>query len=223
VVALAIALLLVQSGCAGPTIGDHIPKAQPPTAAPPVISTPEASPTPERPAETSFGSAPDDLRTVDWRVARLPGDFCAVDGIVTFQDGRTRATSTTWGEIDVDVLPDQNAYGDVDGDGHDDAAVAVDCDAGGDTGSSVIGYGFVVVAGHDGALDSLGAIVPQLQPEDAYASTRLSVTEMGDMRVVVEEQWYRHEDATCCPTGRATTEWTYRDGRLQAGRPVVTR
>jgi hypothetical protein len=97
------------------------------------------------------------------------------------------------------------------------------CDSGGGTSASVLRYGYVLLADHGGQLEYLGAIIPQLQREDAYTATALSIQRMGGQQVVVEERWHRHDDATCCPTGRATTEWTLESGRIRPGQPVVTR
>jgi hypothetical protein len=221
-VVLSAALLIALSACGANGVGDHIPGEAAPATAPLLTDVPDVTSPQEPRSGIGLGPAPDDLRSVEWASSTLPGDFCDVSGLLVLQAGEVAAESATWGEVLVEVLPDENSYGDIDGDGREDAAVAVLCDSGGRTGSSVLRYGFIVVADHDSQLEAIGAVVPQVQPEDAYAATELSVIEMGDGRIVVDEHWYRHEDATCCPTGRATTKWTLQNGQLQPGRPVIT-
>jgi hypothetical protein len=41
-------------------------------------------------------------------------------------------------------------------------------------------------------------------------------------KIVVNERWYKSQNPDCCPSGKATTTWTYRDGRLTPGKPVVS-
>ncbi|HEX8864535.1 MAG TPA: hypothetical protein VF821_02655, partial [Lentzea sp.] len=71
---------------------------------------------------TTVPSAPDDLLDVDWQQARLTARFCDVEQPVTMNNGEARAESAVWGEVRVVVNPRRPAwFGDLDGDGHDEA------------------------------------------------------------------------------------------------------
>src|SRR4051812_45725450 len=77
-----------------------------------------------------------DLHTVDWRAAVLPGSICRASQPVRLKAGTAVVPSTHWKpyrRITVDTRFDRVVYGDLDGDGRDEAALGVDCNNGGGT------------------------------------------------------------------------------------------
>jgi hypothetical protein len=170
----------------------------------------------------SLGPGSSDLRQVDWLHASLPGDFCGIDGLVRFSDGEATGKSKKWGQVHLGMWnePEQTAYGDIDGDGQAEAAVAVGCDNGGGTASGQLGFGYVVIRSRDGELVSIGTITPRQEQPDGSHVTLLGDARIDRDQVVVTELWYRASDSTCCPSGQAHTTWHLRDGVLFPGESV---
>lgn len=218
------AVMTGTAACSAPEIGERITRPGPT----PVVVEPPRSPTapPDDATEPttapSLGPAPASLRDVDWSTATVPGDFCDITGLVTYRGGESTVISRTWGPVHVDVRPEETQYGDVDGDGSDEAAVSVGCDTGGSTAAGQITTAYVVVRGTGGVLQAIGTITPQMQLTNAPNATRMNGVRFSTGQLVVDELWYRSEDATCCPTGEAETTWTSRDGQLEPLPPLVT-
>ncbi len=110
------------------------------------------------------------------------------------------------------------AYGDFQGDGHDDAAVPLDCNNNGGTADGLLLDSFAVYSGRTGKLSYLGLITPQHQPKDVLP-TLPNIASIRPGTIVVSEYWYRPNDMTCCPNGRATTRWSLSGGKIM---PVAT-
>jgi hypothetical protein len=113
-------------------------------------------------------------------------------------------------------------YGDLDGDGRDEAALVVDCSNGGGTADGVLAYAQVIFTAAGKSLRVVDVLTPQ-QPSRSNRLPTLLTVEIVRGKVVAREAWYGAHDGTCCPSGRTTTIWTYRDGALRAGTPTVER
>ncbi|MGW6418526.1 hypothetical protein [Streptomyces sp. NPDC055055] len=169
-----------------------------------------------------IGSAPADLHAMKWAEIPVPGDFCDAPGLVHFDDiGESRANSRTRGQVHLH-RGDGPVYGDLDGDGKDEAALTVSCNNGSDTGAGDLIEGSVVFTRLGGQLISIGTLTPQHNPPEAGNCTRIGKVELTPQRITVEEHWYRQTDSTCCPTGKATTVWTREGDRLVPGPPRIT-
>lgn len=208
----ATVLLAVLAGCSA-SIGKQVESIPRSTGEP---GSAMAKPVVEYPI---LGSAPADLRAVDWASTPLPGEFCGVPGVVVFTGGLM--SSPTNGEVELRVDPSGVKYGDLDGDAHDEAAIPVSCANGGGTAAGQIAFAYVIATTSDGALRSMATISPQETLDDAAHVTLLDGLRIEDRRVVVEEYFYRASDMTCCPTGTALTTWTYRDGQVVPGAPAI--
>lgn len=163
------------------------------------------------------------LRAIDWRSATLPGSACGATGPIRLRAGQAFVRSSAWpwwSVVEVDLRP--AAYGDLDGDGRDEAAVGVVCSNGGGTASGQLGFATVVFRARDRELRVVGVVRPRqpLDPEAGHVPL-LGRVEIRRRRVVAEELWYGPRDGTCCPSGRATTIWTYARGSLPASRTIV--
>jgi len=219
---LPVAVLAGAAACGGPEVGPRIPRADTPSAdvGPPRAAVPPVA-QPESTAAQPIGPASTDLRDVDWTRATLPGDFCNVPELVTYEDGQATATSQTWGDVHLVVLSENIVYGDFDGDNRNEAAVNIYCNNGGGTASGQLAFGYVIVRAIDGTLQVIGTVTPQFEPSDAAHVSLLAGVRYGVGELTIDEAWYRPSDATCCPTGTAKTTWTEQDGRLVPGTPVV--
>jgi hypothetical protein len=102
-------------------------------------------------------------------------------------------------------------FGDIDGDGRDEAAVDVTCDNGGGTADGQLEFSTVVFKADGNRLRALG-VIPMEQPLDVRAGHvpvgRALRIEQG--RVTTSEYWYGPFDGTCCGSGHAEVTWTYR-------------
>jgi hypothetical protein len=202
-------LVLVLSACGGPASGPRItgqPEPNPTVAVTTSPSSPAARPT--------LGQAPGDLRAVDWRQATLPAAFCHVGDPVRLRSGTARATSELWGTVEVFLDVDVH-YGDVDGDGREEAAISLGCDNTGGTASSQLAFAFVVVRSVNGALALVGEISATTMRDDAPHVPLLAEPRFEKGAITVKELWYRPSDATCCPTAASLTRWSLRDGTLK--------
>lgn len=167
-----------------------------------------------------LGPAGVDVRSIDWETLPLPGAFCEVAGTLVF-DGAA-VTSSAFGDAHLSVEADSSVFGDLDGDGADEAAVRVSCVNGGGTASGQLAFAYIVVRVADGVAQAVGSVVPQQEVADATHVTLIDGLRFQGQALEVEELFYRSSDMTCCPTGYALTRWVYRDGRLIPGKPVIT-
>lgn len=213
-------LAAMLAACSGSDIGDRIarrtitPGGSTSTASVPTfVATTESA--------LSLGAAPRDIRSVDWEEATLPGAFCGVAVLVDFVGGEATAQSSIWGQVHLGAYA-KATFGDLDGDGHLEAAVSVSCDNGGGTASGQLAFGYVVVESVGGKLRMLGSITPQTQRADASHVPLLDSVKFERGKLVVTELWYRPSDATCCPSGKARTTWELRDGTLSPKAPVLS-
>ncbi|MBW5481091.1 LppP/LprE family lipoprotein [Streptomyces bambusae] len=223
-----VGLLLLTAGCGSPapappiTAGGSsapVPSTPPPSSATP--AAPSTAPSGSASAGVVVGPAPADLRQVDWAATPFPGDFCDVPGLVRQGSSEeVRENSRTWGRVHLNQYGHM-AYGDVDGDGRDEAAMPVSCDNGGGTASGQLVFGYVVFGRSPAGLVALGSLTPRQQPS-GVAATRMGGVVLTSRRATVTEHWYRPEDATCCPRGRATTVWTFEGDHVSPGSPSIT-
>jgi hypothetical protein len=112
-------------------------------------------------------------------------------------------------------------YGDVDGDGSDEAALYVDCNNGGGTADGVLAYAQVVFTVGPRGPAVLGVVRPRVQPRNGAATLVQVALRRG--RVVAHEAFYAGGESICCPSARATTVWKYAGGKLVPTSTVVTK
>jgi hypothetical protein len=105
------------------------------------------------------------------------------------------------------------AYGDLDGTGHDTAGIGIGCGIG---GSARLGPGYLIYNGNGGHLNLLGTVSRQ------YPNADVASVEIQPGRIVSHEEYPVGDDPHCCPSGRATTVWSYKGGKLVPGSPQVT-
>lgn len=238
----ALSALLAAAACgpltgASPAVGPATPSGPAPvpaasapaspTGSAPAGSAPAGSvgaPTTQR-APAGGGNQPSDngIHRRQWTQETLTVQLCGVDGPVRFRDGSAQATSSRFGAVELSVNDTGPVvYGDLDGDGADEAAVTVVCDNGGGTGAGELEQGSVLVGAVGGRLISIGTVVPQTPRRDHQHVPLINGVRIAAHTVTVAEGVYRAEDPDCCPGAKASTVWSLTGGRLVPGKPVVT-
>jgi hypothetical protein len=109
-----------------------------------------------------------DLRGVDWENASVPAAICGGEGAIRLHEGVAIVSSRRWtddwqgpattevpGQVEVWSYGDE-VYGDIDGDGRDEAVVPLWCTNGGGTGGGQLGHGLAIMSGVAGKVSSLG-------------------------------------------------------------------
>jgi hypothetical protein len=180
-----------------------------------------------------------DLHEVNWSSVTLPGAACGSSHPIHLHRlRRARNVESTaffspipkrWAQYDfygkrgvsVDAGWDPVLYGDLDGSGHDDAALVYDCNNGGGTADGVLLEGWVIFTGSTGRLSVVGIVTPRVQP--AHELPTLLELAISPRRITAHEFFYGPYDPTAGGSGRATTIWTYAHGHLQPGKPVIVR
>jgi hypothetical protein len=162
-----------------------------------------------------------DIRSIDFANVAPPGSVCA-DGLrfapatIPVEDGRSPVLDIgrfTRVEIDPDV-----AYGDVDGDGDDEAVVHVTCSYGANATQDTV-HVWRAAAGRPVHVASVGE--PPASITGPLAPTVIDVA-IADGRVEVTWTSYADDDPNCCPSERATIRYELDGDDLQrVGRPTV--
>ncbi len=172
------------------------------------------------------------LQAVGWQNETLPGAACEANGPIPLHNHVAQISHTGLGDVDsfgsdpdlVQVAAAYNVtYGQLGGVGPA-AAVDVVCSNNGGTADGQIRFAEVVFSGSATNVRAVGVIASQ-QPHRANVShvPLLGAVKWVNGRIVVAEYWYGPDDPTCCASGRASTTWAYRAGKLTAVRTVVTK
>jgi hypothetical protein len=172
------------------------------------------------------------LQAVGWQNETLPGVTCKANSPIRLHNHVAQISHTGFGDVNssgsnrdlVQVAAAYDVtYGQLGGVGPA-AAVDVVCSNNGGTADGQIRFAEVVFSGSATNARSVGLVTPQ-QPHRAKVShvPLLGKVKWVNGRIVVAEYWYGPNDPTCCASGRATTTWAYRTGKLTAVRTVVTK
>jgi hypothetical protein len=172
------------------------------------------------------------LQAVGWQNETLPGTVCKARGPIRLHNHVAQIAHTGFGNVDsAGSDPDlvrvaaayRVTYGELGGVGPA-AAVDVVCFNNGGTADGQIRFADVVFTGSATSVRPVGLITPQ-QPTRSNLShvPLLGKVKWVGGQIVVTEYWYGPNDPTCCASGRATTTWAYRAGKLTTVRTVVTK
>ncbi len=163
------------------------------------------------------------LRGVDWASSTIPGAWCGSPQPITLSNWTATITSTFNDDQVTDVGASKPQFGEIGGSVGAVAALPVGCNNGGGTADGQIAFALIVFAGTASSPHVLAVLTPRQPASEHAVHTPLIAGEKIERgRIVVREAWYGRNDATCCPTGRATTNWRLEDGRL-APSTVVNR
>jgi hypothetical protein len=170
------------------------------------------------------------LQAVGWPNETVPGAVCRSSSQIHLHHHFAQIAHTGFGDVDsfgsdpdlVEVTAAYDVtYGQLGGVG---PAVAVDvvCSNNGGTADGQIRFADVVFSGSATSVRPVGLLTPR-QPHRSNAShvPLLGKVKWVHGRIVVAEYWYGPKDPTCCASGRATTTWAFRTGKLTAVRTVV--
>jgi hypothetical protein len=172
-----------------------------------------------------------DVHQVDWANVTLPGSVCGASHAIHLHRHLAVVVSNRWGKrwrsaawpawprVTVDAGWNPVVYGDIDGDGKDEAALVVGCNNGGGTAGGFLAYAQVIFTAGKKSPRVFAILTPQQRPYPNVLPTLLQVT-IRRGEVIAHEAWYGANDGTCCPSGRSTTTWRYANGTL---RPVKVR
>lgn len=167
-------------------------------------------------------SDPQAIRSVDFGSLAQPGSSCdsglrfTPPGRIPVSQGRSQILDLA--QLTQLVVDDNVAYGDLDGDGIEEAVVHVTCTYGANGAEDTVD-----VWSLQGDTPVVAATVEEppasLDSELPPAVQAASVS--GDQLVVTWSQ-YQDGDPRCCPSGQARVPYTLEDGELVAGEPQVT-
>lgn len=187
---------------------------------------PAASRTPPPRTEAPSSAAPVDLRALDWASFAIPGSLCRSAKPIRLHDGTAINVPSDFDgpeenmAQDVRASTDKIVYGDVTGDGHDEAALPVLCANHDSTAAGQTAMGIMIFDGSSGQAALLATLTSQ-QPRVGEPPNFLAVTEMGAGKVAAVDTYYRQDDPNCCPSGNATETWSYRNGTLTPDPPAA--
>jgi hypothetical protein len=166
-----------------------------------------------------------DIHATRWRSVTLPGAVCGATRPIKLHDtvAFVRSSAYPWWAR-VAVYTGGVTYGDLDGDGRDEAALGVDCNNGGGTAAGQLGFASVVFTEREHVLRAMAILTPR-QPFTPDAS---HVPILGRVNIrrglaVAHEGWYGPHDGDCCSSGRVRTVWRYASGSLVPWRTIVDR
>lgn len=164
------------------------------------------------------------IHHVRWNGVVVPGSVCGATGPIHLRDGSAVVASTRWRAWPkVTVYREEHvAYGDLDGDGLDEAGFGVVCSNGGGTAAGQLAFAQVIFRLEAGRLHVVGIVTPRhLTPSAPHVP--LVTVQIVPGRVIATEYFYGPHDGDCCASGRARTIWRYSSSKLHPGRPVITR
>ncbi len=164
-----------------------------------------------------------DVHRFDWNRALLPGSVCGADHWIRLHSGYATFDSRRWPALSpIEAARGRVVYGDLNGGGDDAAALQIVCVNLGGTVAGQLAFAVVVYAAGLRAPSELGILIPRLHSGRNHATILTPARIIRD-RVVVTELYYGPHDADCCPTGRATTVWSFKAGTFRSTSTVVQR
>jgi hypothetical protein len=158
---------------------------------------------------------------VNWGDVTIPGQLCRVDSQIQLHDGRAFVRHSGF-DMALDVLMLAVTRGDL---GHSlqVAALQIWCDNTGGTAHGELAEGIIVFDSPGGHAHPLGTLTPQHKTSAMVHIPHIVVNRIETTgHVAVTEYFYNPANATCCPTGRATTLWKWTDRTFVPGRTRIT-
>lgn len=159
--------------------------------------------------------------SVNWGDVTIPGQLCKVNGPIKLHNGRAFVRHSGFG-MALDVLMLQVTRGSL-GHGLQVAALQVWCDNTGGTADGELAEGIFVFDSPGGHPHLLGTLTPQLKGNPMLHIPFIVVNHIETSgHVAVTELFYTPANATCCPSGRATTLWKWTGRTFIPGSTHIT-
>jgi hypothetical protein len=159
--------------------------------------------------------------SVNWGDVTIPGQLCKVNGPIKLHNGRAFVRHSGFG-MALDVLMLNVTRGGL-GHGLQVAALQVWCDNTGGTADGELAEGIFVFDSPGGHPHLLGTLTPQLKGNPTLHIPFIVVNHIESTgHVAVTEFFYTPANATCCPSGRATTLWRWTGRTFIPGRTKIT-
>jgi hypothetical protein len=166
-----------------------------------------------------------DLRQLDWSKVQLPGAACGSSRPIRIDKSGYGLGTTIHPDVDllwwnpVVVSEETPVLG-----GHNEAALTVVCSNDGGTADGQLAFSVVVFQAQGHVLRVLGILRPHaaLNPYLGHVPL-VGFPKFHGNAISVAETWYGSSDGTCCGSGRASTLWTYREGRFHPRTTIIQR
>ena len=159
--------------------------------------------------------------SVNWGDVTIPGQLCKVSGPIKLHHGRAFVRHSGFG-MALDVLMLHVSRGSL-GHGLQVAALQVWCDNTGGTADGQLAEGIMVFDSPGGKAHLLGTLTPQHKTSAMVHIPYIAVNRIETTsHVAVTEYFYHPANATCCPSGRATTLWKWTGRKFIPGRTKIT-
>ena len=166
------------------------------------------------------------IRTVDFADLTYPTSACfdVIDDPPArgfpLVDGQVRATEDEEAGPYTVTLRPERSFGDVDGDGDEDAALILECSRGG----QAVPMGWIYTVGVAGPQPLAGVVLdPDSLPITGVLDTSLTTLRIAGPTVTTGWDIYLDGDALCCPSKRASVTWSWTEGGLTPGPPTIAR
>jgi hypothetical protein len=158
--------------------------------------------------------------SVNWGDVTIPGQLCKVSGQIRLHNSRAFVRRSGFG-MPLDVLMLAVTHGSL-GHGLQVAALQVWCDNTGGTADGELAEGIFVFDSPGGHPHLLGTLIPQLKGNPMLHIPFIVVNRIeATGHVAVTELFYNPANATCCPSGRATTLWKWTGRTFIPGRTKI--
>jgi len=161
-----------------------------------------------------------DVPSVNWGDVTIPGQLCKVSGPIRLHNGRAFVRHSGFG-MALDVFELAVTRGSL-GHGLQVAALQIWCDNTGGTADGQLAEGIMVFDSPGGHAHLLGTLTAAHKTSMVHIPyivvNRIETTG----HVAVTEYFYTPADATCCPSGRATTLWKWTGRTFIPGRTKIT-
>jgi hypothetical protein len=158
--------------------------------------------------------------SVNWGDVTIPGQLCKVSGQIRLHNSRAFVRRSGFG-MALDVLMLAVTHGSL-GHGLQVAALQVWCDNTGGTADGELAEGIFVFDSPGGHPHLLGTLTPQLKGNPMLHIPFIVVNRIeATGHVAVTELFYNPANATCCPSGRATTLWKWTGRTFIPGRTKI--
>ena len=161
-----------------------------------------------------------DVPSVNWGDVTIPGQLCKVSGPIRLHNGRAFVRHSGFG-MALDVFELAVTRGSL-GHGLQVAALQIWCNNTGGTADGQLAEGIMVFDSPGGHAHLLGTLTPQHMTAMVHIPYIIVNHIEATGHIAVTEYFYNPANATCCPSGRATTIWKWTGRTFIPGRTKIT-